>query len=50
MPGHEAFGDVGTVFALSSGAEKRKHFATQLGAHHDVETRAEDASEALQKL
>jgi D-arabinose 1-dehydrogenase-like Zn-dependent alcohol dehydrogenase len=38
-----------TVVALSSGAEK-KDFATQLGAHYYVDTSAEDAAEALQKL
>ncbi|KAF4965504.1 hypothetical protein FSARC_6684 [Fusarium sarcochroum] len=38
-----------TVVALSSGNDK-KDFATQLGAHHYVDTSAEDAAEALQKL
>ncbi|KAJ4245719.1 hypothetical protein NW762_013843 [Fusarium torreyae] len=38
-----------TVVALSSGSEK-KNFATQLGAHHYVDTSAEDAIQALQKL
>lgn len=38
-----------TVVALSSGSEK-KDFATQLGAHHYVDTSVEDAAEALQKL
>ncbi|CAN8101238.1 unnamed protein product [Discula destructiva] len=38
-----------TVVALSSGSDK-KDFAMQLGAHHYVDTGAEDAAEALQKL
>lgn len=38
-----------TVVALSSGSDK-KHFAKQLGAHHYVDTSAEDAAEVLQKL
>lgn len=35
--------------ALSSGSEK-KDFATQLGAHHYIDTSAEDPAQALQKL
>ena len=38
-----------TVVALSSGGDK-KNFAIQLGAHHYINTSAEDAAEALQKL
>ncbi|KAM0518941.1 hypothetical protein ACHAPE_003931 [Trichoderma viride] len=38
-----------TVVALSSGSDK-KEFATQLGAHHYIDTSAEDAVTALQKL
>ncbi|EOO00575.1 putative alcohol dehydrogenase protein [Phaeoacremonium minimum UCRPA7] len=38
-----------TVVALSSGSDK-KDFARQLGAHHYVDTSAEDAADALQKL
>ncbi|KAM0543964.1 hypothetical protein ACHAPJ_012059 [Fusarium lateritium] len=38
-----------TVVALSSGSDK-KDFATRLGAHHYVDTSAEDVAEALQKL
>lgn len=38
-----------TVVALSSGSDK-KGFAMQLGAHHYVDTSAEDAAEVLQKL
>ncbi|KAK1252161.1 hypothetical protein MKX08_003348 [Trichoderma sp. CBMAI-0020] len=38
-----------TVVALSSGSGKQE-FATQLGAHHYIDTSAEDAVAALQKL
>lgn len=38
-----------TVVALSSGSDKRD-FAKQLGAHHYVDTSAENAADALQKL
>ncbi|KAJ4138805.1 hypothetical protein NW768_002678 [Fusarium equiseti] len=38
-----------TVVALSSGPDK-KDFATQLGAHHYIDTKAENATEALQKM
>jgi D-arabinose 1-dehydrogenase-like Zn-dependent alcohol dehydrogenase len=38
-----------TVVALSTGPAK-KDFAMQLGAHHYVDTSAEDAAEALQKI
>ncbi|KAK2594912.1 hypothetical protein QQS21_007360 [Conoideocrella luteorostrata] len=38
-----------TVVALSSGSDK-KEFATKLGAHHYIDTSAEDANQALQKL
>ncbi|RGP70119.1 alcohol dehydrogenase [Fusarium sporotrichioides] len=38
-----------TVVALSTGPAK-KDFAMQLGAHHYIDTSAEDAAEALQKM
>ncbi|CAG7562019.1 unnamed protein product [Fusarium equiseti] len=38
-----------TVVALSSGPDK-KDFAKQLGAHHYIDTKAEDTAEALQKM
>ncbi|KAH7183631.1 chaperonin 10-like protein [Fusarium flagelliforme] len=38
-----------TVVALSSGPDK-KDFAMQLGAHHYIDTKAEDTAEALQKM
>jgi D-arabinose 1-dehydrogenase-like Zn-dependent alcohol dehydrogenase len=38
-----------TVVALSSGSDK-KEFATQLGAHHYIDTSVQDAAEGLQKL
>lgn len=38
-----------TVVALSSGPDK-KDFAMQLGAHHYIDTKAEDTTEALQKM
>jgi D-arabinose 1-dehydrogenase-like Zn-dependent alcohol dehydrogenase len=38
-----------TVAAMSHGADKQD-FAKQLGAHHYIDTSAEDAAEALQKL
>lgn len=38
-----------TVVAMSKGSNK-KEFAMRLGAHHYIDTSAEDASQALQKM